>query len=45
VSKELGSVMAARFLQVENQILTLVDAQITSQMPLVKLPKPAEKKK
>jgi hypothetical protein len=45
VSKELGSVMAARFLQVENQILTLVDAQITSQMPLVKLPKSVEKKK
>jgi hypothetical protein len=45
VAKELGSVMAARFVQVENQLLTLVDAQITSQMPLVRLPKPAEKKK
>ena len=45
VAKELGSVMAARFVQVENQLLTLVDAQITSQMPLVKLPKPVEQKK
>jgi hypothetical protein len=45
VAKALGSVMAARFLQVENQLLTLVDAQITSQMPLVRLPKTVEKKK
>jgi hypothetical protein len=44
VAKDLGTIMAARFLQVENQLLTLVDAQITSQMPLVRIPKPAGKK-
>ncbi len=49
VAKVVGPVTAARFLQVENQMLTLVDAQIVSQVPLVKAPKevvaePAEKK-
>lgn len=49
VSKVVGPVTAARFLQVENQMLTLIDAQIVSQVPLVKTPKevvaePVEKK-
>jgi hypothetical protein len=49
VSKVVGGITAARFIQVENQMLTLIDAQIISQMPLVKAPKeavaaPAEKK-
>ena len=39
VAKVVGEVTAARFLQVENQMLTLVDAQIVSQVPLVKVPK------
>ncbi len=49
VAKVVGTVTAARFLQVENQMLTLIDAQIVSQVPLIKAPKevkaePAEKK-
>ena len=49
VSKVVGPVTAARFIQVENQMLTLIDAQIVSQVPLVKAPKdvvaePVEKK-
>jgi hypothetical protein len=49
VAKVVGGVTAARFLQVENQMLTLIDAQIVSQVPLVKAPKeataaPVEKK-
>jgi hypothetical protein len=49
VSKVVGGVIGARFIQVENQMLTLIDAQIVSQIPLVKAPKevtaePAEKK-
>ncbi len=36
VAKVLGQVTAARFLQVENQMLTLIDAQIVSQVPLIK---------
>lgn len=39
VSKVLGPVTAARFLQVENQMITLIDAQIVGQVPLVKAPK------
>ena len=42
VSKELDPVTAARFLQVENQLLTIVDAQIIDQVPLIK--STAEKK-
>ncbi len=49
VAKAIGGITAARWIQVENQMLTLVDAQIVSQVPLVKVPKaasqePAEKK-
>jgi hypothetical protein len=36
VAKAVGVITAARFLQVENQILTLIDAQIIDQVPLVK---------
>jgi len=36
VAKAVGTVTAARFLQVENQMLTLLDAQIIDQVPLVK---------
>jgi hypothetical protein len=34
---------AARFIQVENQMLTLIDAQIIDQLPLVKIGKPGGK--
>ncbi|MFT5233716.1 MAG: hypothetical protein ACI9UK_001087 [Candidatus Krumholzibacteriia bacterium] len=36
VSKEVGSIVAARFAQIENQLLMLIDLQIASEMPLVK---------
>ena len=39
VAKALGVPMATRFVQVENQMLTLIDAQIIDQVPLVKVPK------
>jgi hypothetical protein len=39
MAKALGVPMAARFVQVENQMLTLIDAQIIDQVPLVKVPK------
>jgi hypothetical protein len=39
VVKVVGGVTGARFIQVENQMLTLIDAQIVSQVPLVKAPK------
>ena len=42
VSKQLGPVTAARFMQVENQILLIVEAQVIDQVPLIKTP--AEKK-
>jgi len=45
VSKALGAVTAARFLQVESQMLTLLDAQIVDQVPLVKTKPAAEEKK
>jgi len=32
----LGAVMAARFVQVENQLLSLIDLQISSQLPLAR---------
>jgi hypothetical protein len=49
VVKAVGGITGARFIQVENQMLTLIDAQIVSQVPLVKAPKegtaePVEKK-
>lgn len=36
VAKAVGVITAARFLQVENQMLTLLDAQIIDQVPLIK---------
>lgn len=44
-SKAVGAVTAARFLQVENQMLTLVEAQIIDEIPLVKVPAAAGEKK
>jgi hypothetical protein len=45
VAKAVGVITAARFLQVENQILTLIDAQIINQVPLVKTGATGEQKK
>lgn len=45
IAKALGAVPAARFVQVENQMLTLIDAQIMDQVPLVKVPKATQEKK
>jgi len=36
VKASLGSVQAARFLQVEDQLLMIIDLQITSALPIVK---------
>lgn len=36
VAKTLGGVLAARFVQAENQMLTIIDAQIIEQMPVLK---------
>jgi hypothetical protein len=38
VSKAIGVIPATRFLQIENQILTLLDAQLIDDVPLVKMP-------
>jgi len=38
VSKAIGPIPAARFMQIENQLLTLIDAQIVDEVPLVKIP-------
>jgi hypothetical protein len=35
VSKQLGGILAARFLQVENQLLMVIDLQIASSLPIV----------
>ena len=43
--KAVGAVTAARFIQVENQMLTLVDAQIIDQVPLVKAATTTQEKK
>jgi len=40
----VGVVTAARFLQVENQVLTLLEAQVFDQIPLVKNKPVSEKK-
>lgn len=45
VAKALGAVTAARFLQIESQMLTLLDAQIADQIPLVKTEHAGEDKK
>ena len=36
VKKSLGAIQAARFLQVEDQLLTIIDLQIQSALPIVK---------
>ncbi len=45
MSKVIGVVKAARFLQIENQMLTLLDAQLMDQAPLLKAAPPVEEKK
>ncbi len=45
VSKAVGVVTAARFLQIENQMLTLLDAQVIDQVPLIKTKSGGEPKK
>jgi hypothetical protein len=35
VSEQLGGIIAARFLQVENQMLMVIDLQIASSLPIV----------
>jgi hypothetical protein len=45
VAKAVGGITAARFVQVENQLLTLIDAQIIDQVPLVKVQKETQEKK
>ena len=46
-AKIMGVVKAARFLQIENQMLTILDAQIADQVPLLKAaaPKPEKQEK
>jgi hypothetical protein len=41
VAKALNVLTAARFAQVENQMLTLIDAKLIDEVPLVKVPKAA----
>jgi hypothetical protein len=42
VAKALNVILAARFVQIENQMLTLIDAKLMDEVPLVKVPaKPA----
>lgn len=38
VDKELGGIMAARFVQVDRQLSNLIQLQISSQVPLVQAP-------
>lgn len=45
VAKAVGAVTAARFLQVESQMLTLLDAQLMDQVPLIKVKAAGEPKK
>ena len=45
VAKAVGTVTAARFLQIESQMLTLLDAQIADQVPLIKTKPVGEDKK
>jgi hypothetical protein len=35
VKAALGSIEAARFLQIEDQLLMIIDLQITSELPIV----------
>jgi len=39
VKKELGARIAARFVQAELQVLTLIDARVLDAVPLVRVPK------
>jgi len=41
VSKALNPIVAARFAQIENQMLTLIDAKLMDEVPLIKVPKAA----
>jgi phytoene/squalene synthetase len=41
VAKAVGVITAARFVQIENQILTAFDAKLIDEVPLVKVPKAA----
>ena len=45
MSKAVGVLTAARFLQVENQMLTLLDAQVIDQVPLIKTGAAGKEKK
>jgi len=45
VAKAIGPVKAGRFLQIENQMLTLVEAQVIDQIPLIKAPQPSTEQK
>lgn len=45
VAKELNGIIAARFAQVENQMLTLIDAKLIDEVPLVKVPNAAGSEK
>ena len=38
VVKEVGGLTAARFAQIENQVLTVIDAKLIDEIPLVKVP-------
>jgi hypothetical protein len=42
IRDQLGGVIAARFLQVENQLLMIIDLQIASQLPIVTAEQPAQ---
>ena len=45
LSKAVGVITAARFLQVENQMLTVLDAQLMDQVPLIKMKAAGDTKK
>ena len=45
LAKAVGAITAARFLQVESQMLTLLDAQLMDQVPLIKVKAAGEPKK
>jgi len=44
-SKAVGVITAARFLQVESQMLTLLDAQLMDRVPLIKMKSTGEPRK
>jgi len=45
IAKALGAVTAARFLQVETQMLTVLDAQLMDEVPLIKVKASGDAKK